>query len=464
MSSTPPAWRAILATLALMALAVCTGGCQRHPGAGAGATKTQSQRRSSTAAALPAEALDCIAQCLEAPATAEHAPLARTWLAIARLRVPPAHPQLAPLKEHVLKQAAQAGDKPPPELAAAWLYFAPRPAERFILARVQADGGQYLESLRFLPETGRRVLKRLDIAALAKPEAYRVVSLLQSWGDISAGDEPLLRALSKRGEPEIALWATGQLARLHPQDEALSDKLFSAVRDAVPEGFSAAAEGARVSGLPKLADAFVPTCAKAQLGEPPKGQTPAPDRELEFSAYALAYLPGDQAALMRRKLLSAPWAAVRWQAMLGELLHGDPQPWNDAVAKAGIDDKDLWVTVQPPEAMDRALLPMYLAAAKSKRLFTRGLAATELNRYAQMKSDPMLVEALVLLIHDAEAEVRATAWYTLGGLGLKISGIDPLDVVRNKAEQPAVRLAAAYAALAAAYSELGGAIGGGEMR
>jgi hypothetical protein len=442
--------------MALVALAICAGGCQRHPGGGADETGTQSPYAGPAPAALPAEALDYLAQCLRSPATAEHPPLARTWLAIARLRVPPDHPQLAALKEQVLEQAEQAGETGPVELAAAWLYFAPKPAERFISTQVPGGGTQYLESLRYSPEAGRRVLNGLDIAALAKAEAYRVVSLLQSWGDIGAEDEALLRALGKRGEMDIALWATGQLARLHPADEALSESLFSAVRDAVPEGFSAAAEGARVSGLAGLADAFVPFCAKAQLGEPPEGQAAAPDRQLEFSAYALAYLPGDQAALMRRKLLSASQAAVRWQACLGKLLHGDPQPWDAAVAKAGIDDKDLWVTLQPPQALHAALLPTYLAAAKSERLFTRGLAATELNRYAQMKSDPMLGEALALLVHDAEAEVRATAWYTLGGLGLKISGSDPLEAVRNSGEDPAVRLAAAYAALAAA--------GGGEMR
>jgi hypothetical protein len=417
----------------------------------------------------PQEALAYLQQSLEHPTAEGNSPLGPVCQVVAQFPQAGTDPAFAAVRQAVLRWRGQMGESVASEIVAAWLAIEPGPASDQIVKRIAKGEDAVFQGLSSDAAAGRAVLERVDQAKLTPIQASRVLDLLRIWGGAQAKDKKLLEVLAKR-EPVIGWRALGYLVKLFPEDETYFKKLDAAIRNAKPAELSAAVEAAKISGDAKVADALVLLVAHATLGPervdrsagaagkpdakkaaaPGKPQPSSPQHDavkVALGAYAFAYLPGDQAQYARRKLLEAADPLLRWQARLGELLHGDAKPWNDAVQAQGVEQSAMWVVLEPPEAWEAALIPTYAKAAQSKDGMTRGKSALQLNRYASCESDRSVLATLSRLASDTDPDVRETAWYTLGKLRLDPTAADPLTVV-NDAQAPAgVRLAAAYTAL-----------------
>jgi hypothetical protein len=384
----------------------------------------------------------------------------------------------------------QFGDSVPSEVVAAWLATQPEAAEKHVLLAARSGNDAVLLALRCFPERGRAVLTQLAGPGapaakhgLTAAQGNRALELLREWGSAQPGDAPLLRLLAEL-EPRVAYRAEGYLLRLQPDDEAALGELDSAIRSARGNELTAAIEGARIAGDARLAAALVGLAAQAKLGperiapapgaaaagkpgadaggqagRPADGASanaPAPPNSpggpsespsVVLAAYALTYMPGDQAELVRTKLLGAVEPLLRWQARLGELLHGNPRPWQQALREQGADGRALWLALEPQEARDPALLDTYKLAAVSAGPDVRGRAARQLNRYGEQQSERTVGRLLARLVRDEVPAVCEAAWYTLGELALRPAGVDPQAAVVDTRLLPEVRLAAADCAL-----------------
>lgn len=418
----------------------------------------------------PKEAIAYLQRSLEQPGVNGNSALGPVCQVIAQFPQALDDPAFSAVREAVLHWRGQMGESVASEIVSAWLCIEPSPASDHIVQRIAKGDEAVMQALRHHATQGRAILGRVDQTKLTPQQANRVMELLRFWGGAEPGDKQLLENLAQR-DPVVAWRAFGYLLKLEPENQTYFEKLDASIRTAAPDQLPAAMEGAKISGCPKLADALVQYVAHAKLGPewiepstsangdlPGKGKaatakqdiTNAPqhdDRKVLLATYALAYLPGEQAQYARRKLLEAEDPLVCWQARLGELLHGDKQPWQDAVRGQGVEQSSMWVALEPPEAWDAALIPMYAKAGQSKDALTRGKTALHLNRYVSCQSDKTIAAVLSRLAADDAPEVREAAWYTLGKLRLDPTGADPLTVV-NDAQAPAgVRLAAAYTAL-----------------
>lgn len=430
----------LIPLLAVLALIFGCGACSRD---GAGAPQR-------AAADYPPAALNYLSACLETPAAEETAPLGPAWLAIAPLTGladAPADSPAGKLRALVLKQVAEAQGQPPPELVCAWLACDLNAASRFIGDRLNENDSQYAAALAWLPDAQ---YLRLRPAGFDLACAHRVLNALPADGAPAAevpGRLKLLSALAVHGEAAVRLRAIGQLAALQQatpeQLKFVTDTLAGGDLKLIP----AACEAVRLSRDPLLADALVPLVAQTKLSAKAEQQV-ASTSEL-FGSNALAFLGGDQAQLMRQKLLGAADSTVRWQARLGELLNGDAAPWDAGVSELGIADPDIWVTLATPGIADAALLATFELAARNPQPELRLQAAQHLNQSAGATSETRVVELLSRLVADESPQVQEAAWYTCAQRSRHASGTysalnaQAATVLADAGAEPAVRLAAA---------------------
>ncbi len=467
----------IAALLLLCLLTSCP--VQQPPGATSTAGGEAAATGTGAAPRWPPVAVEYLQQCLAQPGADGNAPLGPASLVVAQLPQACTDPAFAGVKQALLHWRGQMGQSVASELAAGWLILEPTAAREQIVQRIGQGDEAIFKALRYDPSAGRDVLARIDAVKLTPAQANRVLELLRIWGQATPADKPLLQALAQR-EPLVAWRAVGYLLQLEPDNTQYLQQLDTALRQAKPEQLSAAVEGVKISGKGELADALVPLLAQVKAGaeqitkleQPavpgtapaesgmagtpgakPQAKPVAPagkplaDHKALLGAYGLTYLPGAAAAFARQRLLEATDPQVRWQARLGELLHGNARPWNDAVRAQGVEQPEMWIALEPPEAWGPALLQTYARAARSTDGLTRGRTALHLNRYAAHKSEQLVLEALSRLAAAPEPEIAEAAWYTLAGLRLDPTGADPLTVVNDANAAPAVRLAAAYCAL-----------------
>lgn len=443
--------RLILPTLLMLLLAACpatreadTEQPESQPPA-AVADADAAAADASEAAPYSTAVLEYVEQCLGHPTEPGYPPLEPVWLVIAQLNRLAETPAAGSLCAAVSRMVQQAGDAPPPQLVAAWLACEPEPAQAFIAGSLAGGDPRYIDSLSFSPESGREVLGAMKLSELEADLAQRIVRLIIRWPRQAGGDGPLLGQLADHANATARLQAIGLLAALDEASERQLKELGDAVR-AADETLPAAAEGIRLSGDGDLAGALVTLAAKANLGD--EDPEAARQREVLYASYALTGLPGEQARLLRRKLLGAVDPTVRWQARLGELLHGEPSYWDEAVVARGVDDPEMWMALDPPEAWHALLLPTLARAVAQPG--TRIAAAAQLNRYGALASDRGVIELVDELLSDAEAGVHGAAWLAAGTLGLWDQAEGAEAAALDEAVDPAVRIAAAFCALRAA--------------
>jgi hypothetical protein len=399
----------------------------------------------------PQAALQYVLDALKQP-TEGYPALAYTWTVVAQLDQLGENKLAPQISAEIAKQVQGFSGQPPIDLVAAWLAVQPEAATEFIRTQAKASDWSFISAYWFHPELARplladpatRILAPRAIADKRSEVPKRWLELQSGWGVVTPADEQLLIAISERqGDPGNTLRAAGWLLRLDPDSKRFVDYLNLGIGRIAPGEIGVtmgATEGAKISRHEQLAEAFVPLAAKTPLKKDKEAKTPA---ELHFVAYALTYLPGEQASLMRRKMLDAQDPLIQWQARLGELLHGDPQPWDDAIKAEGLAGKEWWLALERIEEPSVLLVPTLQQMAESEDASLRLRAAAFLGKFGW---NSRLKEALDLvdkLAADDVAEVRTAAWYSAGRIGAG----DPLPVVNDSAETPEVRLAAAYAAL-----------------
>jgi hypothetical protein len=386
----------------------------------------------------PPMVVDYVAASLRNPATDEHAALAQTWDAIAHLADGSA------FTAQLTEQLGRLADAPPVELVGAWLAADPEAAGEWIAARVKEEKYLYLQSLEAQPTLGRYVLRRLALDLPNKASADGIMDLLRDWEPLDGNFAELLDNMDDFPEPRTRLRAIGYLLALGKASDGQLAELKEALHSHKINELSAAAEACRISGDERLASALVnhaaltPAAADEGKGESQPGSTN------KYAAYALTFLPGEQAALLRRKLLEAKDEQVQWQARLGELLHGDPKPWYDALLKTKTDNPALWLALQPVGVADPALLLTYQAAAASKNAETRLKAAQQLNRYGAHASDKLVRQVLIKLMADDVEQVAAEAWRSAALLRLDGFGNTAQQLLDDPKQLPSLRLGAAF--------------------
>lgn len=391
--------------------------------------------------------LDYVEQCLSHPTEPGYPPLEPAWLTLAQLDRLADTPAAGSLCAAVSRMVGQAGDQPPPQLVAAWLSCEPQAAEAFIAEALAAGNPRYIDSLSFSPEIGRAVLGELALAELEADLARRVVRLIMRWPRDAPSDGPLLAQLAEQPNATARLQAIGLLAALGEASERQLKELGDAAR-AADETLPAAAEGIRLSGDAALAGSLVNLAARARLG--PEDPEQPKRREALYASYALTGLPGEQARLLRSKLLGSADPTVRWQARLGELLQGEPSYWDEAVRASGAAEQEIWMALDPLDISHPLLLPTLRQAASLDEPHWRGLVAAQLNRYGALASERGVRELIDELLSDADAGVRGAAWFAAGTLGLWDQTERAEAAALDEAEEPAVRIGAAFCALRAA--------------
>jgi hypothetical protein len=355
--------------------------------------------------------------------------------------------------------------EPTRQQLAAWLTVDPASAVKFLESGLSAGRAECYMALAHNPEAGRPLLARLELEPGDTKHGALSLDLLRVWGGAEPGDAVLLRQLLGSEDPAVKYRAAGHLLALGEGGDAEFELLRSAVR-ARSVGWVGAIEGIKISGDGRFADVLVPLASQAELAE--DGLASAEPEE-EFSessavrmaAYALAYLPGEQAALVRGKLLDGRSQRVRWHARLGELLHGNPAPWHGAVTNEGIDALELWAVLAPPEARHRELLPLYAAAAYSEDSLLRARAAAQLNRYNDTASSNKVARILARLVaggrdgggwNDNELQAaRYQALVTAGELGLPHIVKLAREIMNKSEDSSPPGLAAAFYLLAVGH-------------
>jgi hypothetical protein len=406
-----------------------------------GATEEPGSTIEPVAVEYPAAPVAYIVDSLRQPASASFPPLESSWLAIARLEHLAESASAAPLRDEILAMRDAAGGDVLPQLAAAWLAVDPAGAQDFIAGRLAEGRSAYVNSLVYSPAAALRIMTAAELDAYDDQLQLRLVRLLVQWHPLGVEFAPLLERLAASDSEAVRLQAIGLLLATDSDRQAEREQLWEAIRDR-DSPISAAAEGIKLSRSPQLADALVPLAATVRLGE----EDPEADKQKNevYAAYALAYLPGEQAGLMRRKLLGAVDPTVRWAARLGELLHGDTGYWTLAADRAGIDDAQLWLALEPADVVHPDLLPTLRKAARQGAPQTRLRAAQQLNRYADYASNPAVGEVLADFITDANPAVSAAAWMAAGWLA-RDQFADQAAGLLDSSELPAeVRMAVAY--------------------
>lgn len=440
----------------LCVLAGCPGG-QQQP-APAEPPRTQSPLAPDGAASLPPlpepvsvayppMVADYLLATLRTPLTEQHAGLAQAWDVVAGLAG--AHEFGAEIN----RQLQDAGNDAPLGLIAAWLATDRQASSAWLQQRLAQGHSQQLAALQHEPELGRRVLYQHDWITADRETCEIAMSLLRSWEPALPGDSAMLQQLAQQENPRTSLRAIGYLIALDAASEQQRGRLKEALRSDRISVLAAAVEACRICRDESLAATLVSAAAKVPLASDARPGMSQPDSTSLYSAYALTYLPGEQAGLLRRKLLEATDVRVRWQARLGELLHGDPQPWYDALLAGPESEADMWLTLQPESVVHPALLLSYKQFAGNADPEQRLLAARHLNRYAGYPSERLLRETLELLVADELPEVAVDAWHSAArcrAAGLENRAQQLLD---DTAQPPMLRLGAAYYLLRMAEPE-----------
>lgn len=349
--------------------------------------------------------------------------LGASWALIASLPGVDQAPSCAELRGRIGAAVREAGGNPPPELVAAWLSTHPGPAADWLGQKLAGGGERYLGALIHHPEQ-RALLAKLDLSKASEPGAAMILELLRHWGQPEESDTAVLTLLSARQEPGLSLRACGWLLRLDPSNASALVTLRAGIREAAKGGagpsLAAAAEGARISGISALAGDFVPWLVGTSMGEEEAGSAPTPKQA--YASYAVSLLGGADGAATCSQLLKAKAPELRWKGRLGLLLAGKPDAWETARRAQGVEQRLLWLALEPLEVKSPLLLPTYAAAAKSKDAHTRGSAALQLGRYSNIEAESadyaLLRDSLTALTQAAETPVAAQAWKSAGGVQL----------------------------------------------
>lgn len=394
----------------------------------------------------PPDCIDYLLSALDHPAEG-YAALGASWQLVASLPGLDQSQSAAELRARIGAAVRAAGENPPPELIGAWLATHPGQAARWLGDRLAAGGERYLAALIHCPQQ-RGLLGQLDLAAASEAAGAMILDLLRHWGRPEESDKQVLKGLAARPEPGLSQRANGWLLALDKSDASALAALRSAIRDAGRGGggphLAAAAEGARISGIAGLAGDFVPWLTATEMGEEKPDLAPRPQEA--YASYAVSLLGGADGEAICRQLLKAQAPELRWKGRLGLLLAGKPEEWDSAREAGGIEQRALWLALEPPEVKSPLLLPTYEAAAGSGDLHIRGSAARQLARYVNIAPGSadyaLLSSVLTRLSTDKETAVAAQAFRSAAGVQLGGLEAAARALLASDAAAPELKLAA----------------------
>ena len=385
------------------------------------------------------EAVRYVEECLNSATDAGSPLLEQCWEVIGRLQTAGTAPEMQAVRDVIIGYINEGADPLPRALVSAWATLEPDNGLSFIQRVLEAGEFRYLSSLEYQPELLRKAIAGLDLETLSNSQAHLVIRLLAGTMKLPSSDLPVWHSLSQHPDADVRLRAIGYLMQHGQTTSEQQNQVKQALTSKALDDLAGAIEAVRLSGDGTWAGSLVPLVAQTEMG------LPAEDNQRDFrelyGAYALAYLPGAQADHMRAKLLQAADPQIRWQARLGQLLHGDPAPWQMSVAQLSVEDKELWLALEPPEAVHMDLLGTYedtLGGSVAVRI----KAAEHMNRYGAYSSDNRVVQVVMGLLEDESADVRAIAWETAAELDFPVK--TQAELVLAQETRPGIeRLAAA---------------------
>ncbi|MCB1216284.1 hypothetical protein KDL44_02765 [bacterium] len=421
-----------LALLSLLWLSACPG----EP-AGGRADGQPVRAEHEQAQALDADsqrARDFLLQSLREPAEEDHATLEDCWSVISRLTDSKA------FEAKIASQVAESGTQPGVELLSAWLATDPAAASDYVLEQISAGNAAALQALIRFPELGKPLLLKLDLTEQSVDFQDALLLLIRNWREPGQEMLPVFKQLAGSPEPDISLRAIGYLIRLDNASEEQLSTLREAIRTE-KEHFAAAVEGGKISRDPGLATAFIPRVQDVKMGEPDPEE--AWKVQPYYSAYALAFIPGTDASVIRLNLLNASNTDLRWQARFGELLQGHPASFQQAMLKEGVLSPGLLRCLAPPEAVHPDLLPWYAKAIEQSEGSQRFQLVSQLSRYNEHASEPELRELVLGLLDDDSALVRGQAWLLAAQFAYPGRRLEAAAVLSSDEEMAPVKAAAA---------------------
>lgn len=371
---------------------------------------------------------------LKDPASDDHASLEDCWNIISRLET------AADFKQPIEQQVAQAQGRPGFELLSAWIVVNPAAASDYIRAELGKGNAAVLQSLIRQPQLGTALLLETDITNRSVDFDDATLLLLRNWGGVDPQLLPVYEALARSTEPDISLRAIGYLLSLDKATDEQLANLRSAIGDET-QHFMAAMEGGKISADPRLSTAFIPRVRDVALGELDPGL--AWEMQPYFSAYALAYIPGSEAQVIRSRLLGAANPDLRWQARFGQLMQGDPTSFHEAMLSEGVLSPYILKCLGPPEAVHPELLPWYEKAIAQSEEAQRFQLVSQLNRYNEHSSNPELRRLVLGLLEDNSSLVRGQAWLLAAQFGFLGRRAEAAKLLASDTEQAFVKAAAA---------------------
>lgn len=351
-------------------------------------------------------------------------------------------------REAILHEVEVSGEQMSPALLAAYMAVDPENCLKYVQRQAKAGVLDYLIAIGPDRDVGAWVFEHVHI-----PEDY------QGFGDMLMGSivdwgldpEPYLPNLHflvsiddednkvRRAKVAGYLVLIGVATLEEKQiviDSLKSDDMMT---------FIGGIEGLKIAGDPDFADELVGIVATAEIGD--LDQDSEPDMKVAFAAYGLTSLGGEQAQMLRQRLLLSTNAVVRMEAALGELMQGDSSYWNSFVASGEISDDNIWTSLKPIDAWHPDLLPFYLGQVKADVLNYRIRVANNLSRYREYANDEIVQKILFNLFDDQEVIVREHAWLVASKLLPEHYLDKALSVLQDEEEHPKVRLAATMCAM-----------------
>ncbi len=426
--------RILLYLLLLLLGGLCA--CPADPGnqSRPGSTGSPEQESSASIDKYGQQAVDYLKASLREPGSADHASLEDCWSIISRL------PDASPFARQIEQQVTTAAPALEFELLDAWVATNPQAALEYVRAQCAEGNPAVLQALIRHPQEGLGLLLELNLSNQSVDFNDATLLLIRSWGTPDQQLLPVFQALATSADPNISLRAIGYLVQLDAASDEQLEQLKQAIRSET-EHFMAAVEGGKISRSEQLATAYIPRVKDAPLGEadPELGW----DMQPYFSAYALAYIPGTEARLIRTRLMDAANLDLRWQARFGELMQGHPASFQQAMLSEGVLSPFVLKCLAPPEAMHPDLLPWYEKAIAQAPEAQRFQLVSQLSRYNEHASDSALRELVLGLLDEDSSRVRGQAWLLAAQFGYTGRRVEAAGLLASETEQAPLKAAVA---------------------
>lgn len=360
-------------------------------------------------------------------------------------------------REVILQEVEVSGEKMSPALLTAYMAVDPENCLKYVQRQARAGVLDYLSAIGPDRDVGAWVFEHVHIPADYQGFGDMLMGSILDWGLDPEPYLPNLRFLVSIDDEENKVRrakVAGYLVLIGVATLEEKQIVIDSLKSDDLMTFIGGIEGLKTAGDPDFADELVGIVANAEMGDMVQGNDP--DMKVAFAAYGLTSLGGEQAKMLRQRLLLSTNPMIRMEAALGELLQGDSSYWNSFFESGKISDVDIWTSLKPLDAWHPDLLPFYLSQVNADVLNYRIRVANNLSRYREYANDEIVQEILFNLFDDQEVIVREHAWLIASQLLPEHYLDKALSVLQDEEEHPKVRLAATMCAMAPTIRRVNG--------